>query len=180
MEILGTQEEDWDCQRVLIDAVPTGSMNKDPSQWRGVQDFHYTGKHANFKWNLLEQDELSTGLPNPISDWVLDLDNSFINCKVNGNNMDCPAGDELTSGVTTRWTRKWDTLDEPTSDATISHETGGIQRKFFAFVNQYKNVQAPEDNSVKPDFITKTWSTSNVKITPVMPVWQEKWESEEK
>ena len=36
MEILGTQEEDWDCQRVLIDAVPTGSMNKDPSQWRGV------------------------------------------------------------------------------------------------------------------------------------------------
>ena len=101
-------------------------MNKDPSQWRGVQDFHYTGTHANFKWNLLEQDELASGLPNPTSDWALDLENSFVNCNANGANMDCPAGDELTNGVTTRWTRKWDTLDEPTSDATISHETGGI------------------------------------------------------
>ena len=41
-------------------------------------------------------------------------------------------------------------------------------------------MQAPEDNSVEPDFITKTWSTSNVKITPVMPIWQEQWETEEK
>ena len=41
-------------------------------------------------------------------------------------------------------------------------------------------MQAPEDNSIEPDFITKTWSTSNVKITPVMPIWQEQWETEEK
>ena len=36
------------------------------------------------------------------------------------------------------------------------------------------------DNSVAPDFITKTYSTSNVKITPVMPYWQDKFEAEEK
>ena len=36
MEILNTTDEDWDCQRVVIDVNPTGEMNKDPSQWRGV------------------------------------------------------------------------------------------------------------------------------------------------
>ena len=92
--------------------------------------------------------------------------------------MDCDKGDEMNHGVITHFTRSWKTGDAPTFDAEISHETGGIQRKFFAFVNGYN---APiSDNSVTPNSITKTWSTSNVKITPVMPVVQAAWEEDVK
>ena len=75
----------------------------------------------------------------------------------------------MTHGVLTHFTRAWKTGDAPTFDAEISHETGGIERKFFAFVNGY-GPDMPNDNSMTPEDITKTWSTSNVKITPVMPV----------
>ena len=92
--------------------------------------------------------------------------------------MDCDKGNEMNHGVITHFTRDWKTGDAPTFDAEISHETGGIKRKFFAFINGYN---APiSDNSVTPNDITKTWSTSNVKITPVMPVVQAAWEDSEK
>ena len=179
MEILNTEEEDWDCMRALVTVDPTGDINRDQSQWRAIEDWKYTGTHANFRWNKLVEDELPWGDVNPTSDFRFDLDNSYSNCSPSGNNMNCPRGDELTSGLTTRFQRNWVTADAPTFDATISHETGGIERKFFAFVNQFKN-EPPADNSVEPDFITKTWSTSNVKITPVMPIIQDAWEEQEK
>ena len=54
MEILDTEDEDWDCMRAMVTVDPTGEINKDPTQWIGVEDWKYTGTHANFKWNKLE------------------------------------------------------------------------------------------------------------------------------
>ena len=136
MEILDTEDEDWDCMRVMVTVDPTGAINKDPTQWVGVEDWRYTGTHANFRWNKLEQDQLPDGQVNPTSDYRIDLTESSTNCAANGSDgMDCAKGDEMNHGIITHFTRDWKTGDAPTSDAEISHETGGIQRKFFAFVN---------------------------------------------
>ena len=68
MEILDTPDEDWDCMRVMVTVDPTGSIDTNPAQWRGVEDWKYTGTHANFKWNKLVQDQLPNGEVNPTSD----------------------------------------------------------------------------------------------------------------
>ena len=53
MEILNTEEEDWDCMRAMVTVDPTGGINTDQTQWRTVEDWKYTGTHADFKWNKL-------------------------------------------------------------------------------------------------------------------------------
>lgn len=73
MEILDTPDEDWDCMRVMVTVDPIGGINTDPTQWIGVEDWKYTGTHANFRWNLLEQDQLPNGQVNPTSDYRIDL-----------------------------------------------------------------------------------------------------------
>lgn len=64
-------------------------------------------------------------------------------------------GDSLTSGISVRFSRKWKTGDEKTSDVVISHETGHILRDFFAFVDGSKDPR-PLDNSSEPKDTTTT------------------------
>ena len=163
--------------RVAVTPDLTGEDSTNPDQWREIKDFKYSGSQGGFDWDAagLSVDELPNGDPSLAADkafnWVIDYDNSVINCSESGTTrMDCnpnwESSGDSTNGVKTSWRRNWVTGDADGSDVPILWENAGEKRHFLGFAYTFDS-EPTLDGWVKSDYSRKTWSGTNQFTVPI-------------